>query len=96
MTPRTNSCRTGSASDFRIVASFGDAELVKHFSGRYELHGGSPNDHGAAREWISLFLHEAVVSSPPHFAAPAQRAGFVRLGPQTMVRRDQPAWRSPR
>jgi hypothetical protein len=29
--------------------------------GKLELHDGSKDDRIAAREWISLFMHEAVV-----------------------------------
>ena len=47
------------------VATFGDAQLVSHIDGQYELRGGSAADHTDATEWISLFLHEAVVSAPP-------------------------------
>ena len=43
-----------------LVASFGEAKLVKQLDGSFELRGGSAEDHTAAREWISLFLHEAV------------------------------------
>ena len=43
------------------IASFGQARLVSNASGRVELLGGSPADHAEAREWISLFLHNAVL-----------------------------------
>jgi hypothetical protein len=52
-------------ANVRIVASFGDAQLVRHINGRYELRGGSAAEHTDAMEWISIFLHEAVVSFPP-------------------------------
>lgn len=42
-----------------LVASFGGARLVRKLDGRYELRGGTANDRQRAREWISLFLHEA-------------------------------------
>ena len=48
-----------------IVASFGAAELVRHDDGRWELRGGSSANHAAAREWTSLFQHEATFSSQP-------------------------------
>ncbi len=44
------------------IAVFGDARLVKKLSGKIELHGGSPDDRHAAREWCSMFLHEAAVA----------------------------------
>ena len=31
--------------------------------GGYTLTGGSPGDQGDAREWISLFMHEAVIEN---------------------------------
>ena len=43
-----------------VLAVFGDARLVKLVCGRLELRGGTPNDRVAAKEWISLFMHEAV------------------------------------
>jgi len=43
-----------------LVASFGEAKLIKQLEGRFELRGGSAEDHTAAQEWISLFMHEAV------------------------------------
>lgn len=46
-----------------ILASFGTARLVKKRDGRHELIGGTADDHAVAREWCSLFLHEAVFSS---------------------------------
>ena len=55
------------------LATFGSARLVKHLSGKIELLGGSPADRAEAREWCSLFMHEAVVASSPtrvHLPAP--------------------------
>ena len=49
------------------IASFGKAKLVTDPTGRVELLGGSATDLAEAQEWISLFLHDAVLrkSSPP-------------------------------
>jgi len=44
-----------------IIAYFGQARLVKRLDTKFELRGGSVEDHTAAKEWISLFLHEAVL-----------------------------------
>jgi hypothetical protein len=44
-----------------IVASWGGAKLVKCLDGKLELKGGSREERGEAREWMSLFWHEAVV-----------------------------------
>lgn len=43
-----------------IVAVFGEAKLVRRSDGKAELRGGSDQDRLQAREWISLFWHEAV------------------------------------
>jgi hypothetical protein len=43
------------------IAIFGEAKLVKYLDGKLELKGGSKEDRQAAREWISMFLHDAVV-----------------------------------
>ena len=40
-------------------ATFGEAKLVKKVTGKIELAGGSVDDGTAAKEWASLFLHEA-------------------------------------
>lgn len=44
-----------------LIASFGDARLVKKLSGKIELVGGTDDDRAEAKEWASLFLHEARV-----------------------------------
>jgi hypothetical protein len=44
----------------RVIAIFGQARLLKHLDGKYELCGGSKEDRQAVREWISLFCHEIV------------------------------------
>ncbi|MEI6391999.1 MAG: hypothetical protein WCT12_12945 [Verrucomicrobiota bacterium] len=44
-----------------LIASWGDARLIKFLNGKWELRGGSENDLAEVKEWISLFLHEAVV-----------------------------------
>jgi hypothetical protein len=48
-----------------VIAIFGDAKLVKTLGQKYELRGGSAEDHTEAKEWISMFLHEAVVKNLP-------------------------------
>ena len=53
--------------DDQLIASFGEAQLVKKLNGSLELRGGSCDDRTSAREWISLFCHEAV----PHVGEPA-------------------------
>ena len=49
----------------RVVASFGDADLIRHDNGRWELRGGSPADQAEAREYCSLFQHEATFTRAP-------------------------------
>ena len=49
-----------------LIAWFGNARLVKRLNGKFELLGGTDADRAEAKEWCSLFPHEAVfVSSPP-------------------------------
>jgi len=56
---------SSSFSEFKdegeVLAWFGDARLVKFLSGNMELRGGSAHDRIEAREWISMFLQEAIV-----------------------------------
>jgi hypothetical protein len=44
-----------------LIASWGEARLIKYLDGKTELRGGSKEDRLAAQEWMSLFWHEAVV-----------------------------------
>lgn len=44
-----------------LIASFGQAKIMRRKDGWYELQGGRPEDRFEAREWASLFLHEAVL-----------------------------------
>jgi hypothetical protein len=44
-----------------VMASWGEAQLIKYLNGRTELRGGSKEDRIAVREWISMFLNNAVV-----------------------------------
>ena len=49
-----------SMDSWTVVATFGLARLVVNQNGKMELQGGSKADFISAREWISLFMHEAV------------------------------------
>ena len=60
-----NSAATAAKWTERLIASFGRARLVLRFSGGYELQGGTRNDRLEAREWTSLFAHEAAVAVEP-------------------------------
>lgn len=44
----------------KTLAVFGEARLLKRPTGKIELVGGKADDRTAAKEWASLFLHEAV------------------------------------
>jgi hypothetical protein len=48
-----------------VVATWGQAQLIKYLDGKLELRGGSVQEHAEAREWMSLFWHEAVVRCFP-------------------------------
>jgi len=45
---------------WNLVARFGRAKLLSRADGLVELRGGTASDHTEAREWISLFMHDAV------------------------------------
>jgi hypothetical protein len=44
-----------------VMASWGEARLIKYLDGKLVLTGGSKEDRMEAREWISMFLNDAVV-----------------------------------
>jgi hypothetical protein len=44
-----------------VMASWGEAQLIKYLDGKLVLKGGSKEDRQAAHEWISMFLNDAVV-----------------------------------
>ena len=48
-----------------VVAYFGQAQLIKFLDGTLEPRGGSAQDRAEAREWMSLFWHEAAVRCVP-------------------------------
>ena len=47
--------------DGELMASWGEARLIKYLNGKLVLKGGSKEDRIEAREWISMFLSGAVV-----------------------------------
>jgi hypothetical protein len=49
----------------RVITTFGRAKLVSLRDGSVELRGAEAEERTAAKEWISLFMHEAV----PRFEA---------------------------
>ena len=50
---------------WNLVARFGQAKLVSRADGHVELRGGTSSDHTEAKEWISLFMHNAVLRIVP-------------------------------
>lgn len=50
-----------SKEDGQLIARFGSAALIQKRRGSCLLRGGSRSDKIEAREWISLFMHEAVI-----------------------------------
>ncbi|HMP81715.1 MAG TPA: hypothetical protein PKA41_03295 [Verrucomicrobiota bacterium] len=44
------------ARRIELVATFGDAQIVKHLDGRLELRGGSDQDKFQAHDWMKKFL----------------------------------------
>jgi len=46
---------------WNVVARFGRAKLLSRADGHLELRGGSSSDHTDAKEWVSLFMHDAVL-----------------------------------
>jgi hypothetical protein len=46
-----------------LIATFGRARLMQKSENAFVLDGGSNDDRAEAREWISLFMHEAVIGT---------------------------------
>jgi hypothetical protein len=59
MNHRFSSLLLSDRKNVRVVASFGQAQLVEA-EGKWVLRGATPSEVTEAREWISLFYHEAV------------------------------------
>lgn len=49
------------ATSDKTLVTFGKARLIQKSTGKIELVGGTTADRIAAKEWVSLFLHEATV-----------------------------------
>ena len=58
---KINRCLPVLSAKRKVIARFGAAKLVRTPECGYELHGGTDADHAEAREWVSLFFHEAVI-----------------------------------
>jgi hypothetical protein len=63
----------------RTIRQFGQASLVRHTDGRYELIGGATCDLVAAKEWVSLFAHEIVFDQSTRRPKPRCHAGRHRI-----------------
>jgi hypothetical protein len=63
----------------KIIREFGKAQLIKTPDGKWELRGGTTSDHTAAKEWISLFLHEAVVEKAKSSGAESVTAAGLAI-----------------
>lgn len=50
---------------WNLVARFGQARLFSRADGRVELRGGTASDHTEAKEWVSLFMHDAILRIVP-------------------------------
>ena len=48
----------------KIINRFGNAWLIRSEKRKHELVGGNDRDFTAAKEWISLFGHDIVLSRP--------------------------------
>ena len=46
----------------QIIAEFGKGRLIQQPGGKLVLQGGTPADRTEAQEFVSLFMHEAVLS----------------------------------
>ena len=71
------------------IATFGPAKLVTNTSGRVELLGGSHAERTEAREWIALFMHDAVLAED----VSAKPAAPVRCRQRKHLPRPQTFWR---
>jgi hypothetical protein len=39
-----------------LIASFGDAQFLKHLNGKLEIRGGTEDDKALAHDWMRHFL----------------------------------------
>ena len=48
-----------------VIAGWGDARLIRHPDGHHQLVGGTAADQAAARQWITLFAPDIVLTHHP-------------------------------
>ena len=69
-----------------MIVRFGRAALVRRADGKCQLKGGSRDDLTTAKEWISLFMHEVVLSGSAigdgHRSHRRNAVDFARTGPR--------------
>ena len=80
-------------SEANLIAVFGSAKLMRKRNGDYYIIGGGPADHAAAKEWVSMFMHEASISFPPTLPsrAPAARSSSPRSASLSLTDHSTPA-----
>ena len=49
------------SQDEQLITTFGNARLIRQADGTTTLRGGHVQDQTSAKEWVSLFMHEAVL-----------------------------------
>lgn len=52
--------KTDVEAETDVVAEFGDCRIVRLADGRTEIRGGDGSNRDEAREWASMFCHEAL------------------------------------
>ncbi len=68
-----------------LVRCFGQAALVSDALGRWKLLGGKSRDRQEAREWISLFCHEALVDTSAQDSGSPMDASPAAVRPISLV-----------
>jgi hypothetical protein len=61
---------TDRADKARLITTFGEGQFVRHIDGRYELIGGTAEDHADARDWCSLFALDVVFTRAARVVQP--------------------------
>ena len=61
-----------------LIANFGGARLMRKFNGACYLIGGNDADRADAKEWVSMFMHEASISFP------RRRRSAPKKGPKVL------------
>jgi hypothetical protein len=64
----------GPQEDGQLIASFGNARLVKKTDGQIELVGGTAEDYADACDWCSLLAHDVVFTWLPQGIHPVDFA----------------------